>query len=113
MRGSTATQPSVGVKPGRARWRKMALPRPFTIGPRFQAMSSTTPAYWARRLAARLALCPRNRRCHAGSYAAKAGRDDDALAAYRQGIEAAQKKGDRQAEKEMTVFARRLQKKKG
>jgi Tfp pilus assembly protein PilF len=35
---------------------------------------------------------------------------EEALAAYRQGIEAAQKKGDRQAEKEMTVFARRLEK---
>lgn len=33
---------------------------------------------------------------------------DDALKAYEQGIEAAKKKGDRQAEKEMTVFARRL-----
>jgi Tfp pilus assembly protein PilF len=48
-----------------------------------------------------------------GSELAKAGRDDEALEAYRQGIEAAQKKGDRQAEKEMTVFARRLEKKKG
>ena len=37
-------------------------------------------------------------------------RDEEALEAYRQGIEAAKKKGDRQAEKEMTVFARRLQK---
>jgi len=37
-------------------------------------------------------------------------RPDDALAAYRQGIEAARQKGDRQAEKEMTVFARRLEK---
>lgn len=35
----------------------------------------------------------------------------EALEAYRQGIEAAKKKGDRQAEKEMTVFARRLEKK--
>jgi len=34
----------------------------------------------------------------------------EALAAYRQGIEAAKKKGDKQAEKEMTVFARRLEK---
>ena len=34
-----------------------------------------------------------------------------ALQAYRQGIEAAAKKGDRQSEKEMTVFARRLEKK--
>jgi tetratricopeptide (TPR) repeat protein len=36
----------------------------------------------------------------------------DALEAYRQGIAAAKQKGDRQAEKEMTVFARRLEKKK-
>jgi Tfp pilus assembly protein PilF len=36
---------------------------------------------------------------------------EEALAAYRQGIDAARKKGDRQAEKEMTVFARRLEKK--
>lgn len=35
---------------------------------------------------------------------------DAALDAYRRGIEAAKKKGDRQAEKEMTVFARRLEK---
>lgn len=34
----------------------------------------------------------------------------EALAAYRSGIAAAQKKGDRQAEKEMTVFARRIEK---
>lgn len=34
---------------------------------------------------------------------------EEALSAYRQGIEAARKKGDRQAEKEMTVFARRLE----
>jgi predicted Zn-dependent protease len=33
-----------------------------------------------------------------------------ALAAYRDGIAAAKRKGDRQAEKEMTVFARRLEK---
>ena len=35
---------------------------------------------------------------------------EEALTAYQRGIEAAQKKGDRQAEKEMTVFARRLEK---
>ena len=40
-------------------------------------------------------------------------RTEEALAAYRQGIDAARKKGDRQAEKEMTVFARRLEKKRG
>lgn len=41
-----------------------------------------------------------------------AGRDDEALAAFRCGIEAAQKKGDRQAEKEMTVFSRRIEKRR-
>jgi len=38
------------------------------------------------------------------------GRTDEALAAYRKGIEVAHGKGDRQAAKEMTVFARRLEK---
>lgn len=36
------------------------------------------------------------------------GRFDEALAAYRQGIEVAQRKGDVQAAREMQVFARRL-----
>jgi Tfp pilus assembly protein PilF len=40
-----------------------------------------------------------------------AGEPAQALAAYRDGIAAAQKKGDKQAQKEMTVFARRLEKK--
>src|SRR5688500_762701 len=35
---------------------------------------------------------------------------EEALLAYRQGIAAAKQKGDRQAEKEMTVFAKRLEK---
>jgi tetratricopeptide (TPR) repeat protein len=39
------------------------------------------------------------------------GRAAEALEAYRSGIAAAQKKGDKQAEKEMTVFARRIEKK--
>ena len=38
-------------------------------------------------------------------------RNTEALEAYRNGIAAAQKKGDKQAEKEMTVFARRIEKK--
>jgi Tfp pilus assembly protein PilF len=37
-------------------------------------------------------------------------RKDEALQAFERGIAAAQKKGDRQAEKEMTVFAKRLRK---
>ena len=45
-----------------------------------------------------------------GKALAAAGRNDDALAAYRKGIEVAAKRGDKQAEKEMRVFARRLEK---
>jgi tetratricopeptide (TPR) repeat protein len=45
-----------------------------------------------------------------GKLLAEMNQPADALEAYRQGIEAAKKKGDRQAEKEMTVFARRLEK---
>ena len=44
-----------------------------------------------------------------GKALTAAGRADEALAAYRRGIEVARHKGDRQAEKEMTVFARRLE----
>ena len=44
-----------------------------------------------------------------GKALQQAGRDDDALAAYRSGIEVAREKGDRQAEKEMAVFARRIE----
>lgn len=43
-----------------------------------------------------------------GRALADAGRADEARAAYEKGIAAARAKGDRQAEKEMTVFARRL-----
>ena len=43
-----------------------------------------------------------------GRALAEAGRVDAAREAYARGIEAARARGDRQAEKEMTVFARRL-----
>lgn len=36
---------------------------------------------------------------------------NDALAAYREGVTVAERKGDKQAAKEMTVFARRLERK--
>ena len=48
-----------------------------------------------------------------GAVLADLRRPAEALQAYREGIQAAGKKGDRQAEKEMTVFARRLEKKLG
>jgi len=43
-----------------------------------------------------------------GRALADAGEAAPALEAWTHGIEAARRKGDRQAEKEMTVFARRL-----
>ncbi len=48
-----------------------------------------------------------------GAALAEAGREAEALETWRRGIAAAHAKGDRQAEKEMTVFARRLEKKLG
>jgi len=45
-----------------------------------------------------------------GKALAEGGREEEALASYRKGIEVAEKKGDKQAAKEMTVFARRLEK---
>jgi tetratricopeptide (TPR) repeat protein len=48
-----------------------------------------------------------------GKALASAGRSDEALAAYRRGIDVAREKGDRQAEKEMAVFARRIERERG
>jgi tetratricopeptide (TPR) repeat protein len=48
-----------------------------------------------------------------GKALSELNRPAEALEAFRQGIEAARSKGDRQAEKEMTVFARRLEKTAG
>ena len=48
-----------------------------------------------------------------GKALESAGRDPEALSAYRDGIAAAHNKGDKQAEKEMIVFARRIEKRSG
>ena len=45
-----------------------------------------------------------------GRALTETGQPQAALDAYRQGIAVAEKKGDKQAAKEMTVFARRIQK---
>jgi predicted Zn-dependent protease len=45
-----------------------------------------------------------------GKFQAEAGQAEAALDTYRQGIAAAQEKGDLQAVKEMQVFAKRLEK---
>lgn len=46
-----------------------------------------------------------------GRALADSGNEAQALEAWRHGIAAAQAKGDKQAEKEMTVFVRRIEKK--
>jgi len=48
-----------------------------------------------------------------GRALADAGRAQEAREVYARGIDAARVKGDRQAEKEMTVFARRLERRGG
>jgi predicted Zn-dependent protease len=48
-----------------------------------------------------------------GRARTEAGDRDGAREAFRRGIEVAREKGDKQAEKEMTVFLRRLEKAKG
>lgn len=45
-----------------------------------------------------------------GKALADSGLEEEALGAFRDGIDAAAKKGDKQAGKEMSVFARRLAK---
>lgn len=45
-----------------------------------------------------------------GKALTETGQLQEALAAYQQGIQVAEQKGDKQAAKEMTVFARRIQK---
>lgn len=45
-----------------------------------------------------------------GKALAAAGQIDEALAAYHRGIDVARARGDKQAEKEMQVFAQRLKK---
>ena len=44
-----------------------------------------------------------------GKALAASGRDAEALTAWREGIAVAAARGDKQAEKEMTVFARRIE----
>ena len=48
-----------------------------------------------------------------GRALTECGRHDEALAAYARGIAVAERKGDKQAAKEMAVFARRITKEHG
>jgi predicted Zn-dependent protease len=81
----------------------------FSLGTEYLKAGDATAA--ATHLERAVAFDPRY--TAAWKFYAKAlaavGRDADALAAYRQGIAVAHERGDKQAEKEMTVFARRLE----
>ena len=49
-------------------------------------------------------------RCALGRACSECGRLPEALAAYQQGLEAAQRNGDKQAAREMQVFSQRIEK---
>jgi predicted Zn-dependent protease len=80
----------------------------FSLGNEYLKVDD--PARAAMHLAQAVALDPRYTAAWKlyGRALAAAGRSGDALAAYGKGIEVARAKGDKQAEKEMQVFARRL-----
>lgn len=74
-------------------------------------LKSEDPTRAAEHLARAVALDPRYTAAWKlyGKALAATGRDAEALAAYREGIAVAVARGDKQAEKEMTVFARRIE----
>ncbi len=74
-------------------------------------LKAEDPARAAEHLARAVALDPRYTAAWKlyGKALAATGRDAEALAAYREGIAVAVARGDKQAEKEMTVFARRIE----
>lgn len=80
----------------------------FTLG---SAYLEEQPARAAEHLARAVALDPDYSaawKMYAKALAA-AGRDGEAKAAYRQGIETAERRGDIQAAREMRVFLKRLE----
>ena len=81
----------------------------FTLG---NAYLADEPARAAEHLERAVALNPDYSAAWKllGKALTSAGRDDDAIEAYRRGIDIAKRKGDIQAAKEMRVFLRRLEK---
>ena len=82
----------------------------FSLGNEY--LKTDDPARAAEHLARAVALDPGFTAAWKlyGKALAASGRDDEALAAYGEGIAVAAARGDKQAEKEMRVFARRLEK---
>ena len=74
-------------------------------------LKAEDPARAAEHLARAVALDPRYTAAWKlyGKALVAAGRDALALAAWREGIAVAHSRGDKQAEKEMAVFARRIE----
>jgi Tfp pilus assembly protein PilF len=85
----------------------------FSLGGGYLAAGD--PALAATHLARAVALDPGYTAAWKlyGKALADSGRADDALAAWRQGIAVAAARGDRQAEKEMRVFVRRIERAAG
>jgi predicted Zn-dependent protease len=85
----------------------------FSIGNEYLKLGDA--AHACEHLAVAVALDPEHTASWKlfGRALAAAGRPDEALRAYRSGIDVARAKGDRQAEKEMGVFARRIERAKG
>ena len=81
----------------------------FSLG---NAYLREQPALAARHLARAVELDPAYSAAWKlyGKALSATGRDEDAREAYRRGIAVAERKGDVQAAKEMTVFLRRLEK---
>jgi len=77
-------------------------------------LKANEPARAAEHLARAVALDPRYTAAWKlyGKALAASGRDAEALAAWREGIAVALNRGDKQAEREMTVFARRIERAK-
>lgn len=83
----------------------------FSIGTEY--LKQNDPGVAAKHFSAAVEQDPRYSAAwkQLGRALADDGRADEALAAWRRGIEVAEARGDQQAAKEMTVFARRLEKK--
>lgn len=78
-------------------------------------LKASEPARAVEHLAHAVSLDPRYTAAWKlyGKALAALGRDAEALAAWQQGIGVATARGDKQAAKEMTVFARRIERARG
>jgi Tfp pilus assembly protein PilF len=109
---STSSAALVSFEKMLAAGREGALLR-FSLGNEYLKAGNATSA--ADHLARAVAIDPQYTAAWKlyGNALARVGRPSEALVAYRAGIAVAQARGDKQAEKEMTVFARRIERATG